>query len=89
MIERMTEEAYAQLKRLAEVGARLQADENFKELLRTLKNETIRKWSESSCTAGREEMWFELHALGRLENRLKAAVETLKHEDKLRGIKHE
>jgi hypothetical protein len=59
------------LKRLADASNRLLQDEGFLELLRTLKSEAIREWSEGKHTEHREAAWYDLQAAARLENTIR------------------
>lgn len=43
-------------------------DQGAKLLFKELKNRVIRDWAESNITAKREDAWFMLQAIGRLEN---------------------
>jgi hypothetical protein len=78
----MTEAEFATLKRLAECSARLLADANFLELVATLKNDAIRKWSESTTIEAQRSAWYDLHAVGKLETKMRKFPETLRHENR-------
>jgi hypothetical protein len=59
------------LARLQSYAARLAADDDFKEIVKQLKNRAIRQWASEPHPVGREDAWFDLQAIGRLEAYLK------------------
>lgn len=67
----MTDEAIGHaLARIQTRAAQIREDEDFKAIIAQLKHRAIRQWSLEPCTAGREDAWFDLQAIGRLENYL-------------------
>lgn len=83
----MTEAEFATLKRLAECSHRLLNDANFTELLKTLKSDAIEKWSGAQTKEAREAAWYDLHAVGKLENKMRKFPEVLRAENRLRTEK--
>lgn len=82
----MTDEDYAVLSRLAGCATRLKTDEHFNELIKTMKSDVIREWSESKTVEAREKAHHDLHAIGRLEARMAKVCELLRLEKRTRGI---
>lgn len=76
----MDDKEYLRLKRLASRAESLMQDSDFKELLADLKNRAIRDWAETKPDdgAGREKAWYDLQAVGRLENLLTALPQGLR-----------
>lgn len=66
------------LDRVARLGAyagALRADENFKDIVRGLKDDAIRDWSNAQSVDDREACWRDLQAVGRFELKLKILVD--------------
>jgi hypothetical protein len=56
----------------ANLAERLLMDDVFLGILRELKNDVIRDWADGKDVTARERAHAELHAIGRLENKLAA-----------------
>lgn len=65
---------------LIEFATDLKNDERFKEIVKALKAETLRDWAGTSSAdmSRREELWRDIQAIGRVENRLQALVDNTK-----------
>ena len=63
---------FERLKRLGACSTQLLADKTFCEIIADLKSEAIRNWSAALSPEKREEYWYDLQAVGRLENLMKA-----------------
>jgi hypothetical protein len=68
----MTPAEFQRLQRLAACADPLLADKTFLEILADLKSEAIRCWSNALTTEKREEFWYDLQAVQRLENLMRA-----------------
>lgn len=66
--------------RMAGVAAALLANQGFREILRTLKNDTIVGWANSASPDAtvREDHYRDVQAIGRLEARLRALIDAAK-----------
>lgn len=72
----MTDEAAGHaLARIQSRASQIREDEDFKAIIAQLKHRSIRKWSDSKDTNSRESAWYDLQAVGRLENYLKALAD--------------
>ena len=73
-------EDFDRIKRLGSFAENLRADENFKDIIKGLKEDTIRNWKECTDLMGREGFWRDIQAIGRLEQCLKTLGETFRAE---------
>jgi hypothetical protein len=71
---------FDRIARLGGYADALRNDENFKDVLRGLKDDAIRGWADSKSTDQREDFWRDLQAVGRLENKLRTLGETYRAE---------
>jgi hypothetical protein len=76
----LTNEEFERLKRHGALAAQLLADATFREIVKDIKNDAIRRWNDSLTVEKREDCWRDLHAIGRLENWLIAKKEETQHE---------
>jgi hypothetical protein len=67
----LTDPEFARKKLLASVARELLDSEGFREIIKDLKEDAIRRWNESQSADKREDCWRDLQAVGRLENHLK------------------
>lgn len=69
---------------LAQSAQRLLNDHGFGAILRTLKNDTLIAWANTdpAATAAREAHWHDIQAIGRIEGRLKAIVQSKTLDDR-------
>jgi hypothetical protein len=68
----LTDPEFARKKLLASVARELLDSEGFREIIKDLKEDAIRRWNESQSADKREDCWRDLQAVGRLENHLKS-----------------
>jgi hypothetical protein len=66
------EQDFARKKLLASVARELLDNDGFREIIKDLKEDAIRRWNESQSADKREDCWRDLQAVGRLENYLKS-----------------
>lgn len=79
----MTDEAAGSTLALIQARAAfLRADDGFKEIVKQLKNRAIRQWSLEPCAGPREDAWFDLQAVGRMETYLQELAEGKLLEDR-------
>ena len=68
----LTDAEFARVKLLASAARELLDSEGFREIIKDLKEDAIRRWNESQSVDKREDCWRDLQAVGRLENHLKS-----------------
>jgi hypothetical protein len=84
----LTDTEFARVRMLGSYATALLADETFREVLKELKNETIRNWAEAQSPDKREDFWRDLQAVARLENFLAAIGQKYRTESsKLEALK--
>jgi hypothetical protein len=85
----MTPAEFDRLARLTSCAEPLLADKTFMEIITDLKSEAIRCWSGALTTEKREEFWYDLQAVQRLENLMRAYGQQYRKEAQQREQVHQ
>ena len=81
----LTVSEFDRVARLGTFAAELLVNENFRDVIKGLKEDAILGWTNAKSADEREGFWRDMQAVGRLENALK----TLKQNYHVEQAKHE